>query len=374
MNDSDNKEQKRLRQEHTALVLRAVFDGHDVFAAITQHNLVEHTTLVLREAVRSKDLVLNKHLAQAFANLPLKDQVAHTTDCFEHALHTKQPIEICTLWRDAVLALAPKTKEVEVRQSLINALKVCAAMGNTTVGNALLTIVLREGDGLPQHDNILKAYFKFSLEDTHSIENVCGALSTVLDQTTYEQGMVHFLTELDCIVDKKPSKMGRKTFNCLITHIPQKYQPIVQDIVWKRCLKWCSASNYAYGKTSIDYMLYYASQNSTSACWQALTCEIKNNCLNGLGRGFNYQSVETSLDMLQRLMAKSSLMDQYASVVRSGLREVLEAVGTHNYTYSRDKETVGRIQDIYAAFEKSELLQHVGHTHASVAEKNKRKM
>lgn len=370
---SDSKEQKRLRQEHTDLVLHAVAEGHDVFVAITQHNLVEHTTLVLREAVRSKDLVLNTYLAQAFGNLPLKNQIAYTTDCFGHALHTKQPIEICTFWRDAVVALAPKTTEMEVRQSLLDGLKACATMGNTAVGNALLKLLL-ERDGAPQRDNVLKAYFKFSLGDTASIENVCQVLPTLLDQATYEQGMVHFLNELSSVIDKKPSQMGRKPFNCLTTHIRPQYQPIIQDIVWKRCLKWCSPTNYAYSKISIDYMLYYASQNSTHACWEALTSTIKNNCLNGIGRGFNYQAVETSLDLLQRLMAKPSLMDQYAHIARSGLREVLGAVGTHDYTYSRDKEMVGRITDIYAAFEKSELLQHVGHTHASVAEKNKRKM
>lgn len=374
MSDTDTKEQKRLRQEQTTQVLHAVANGENVFEAVNTYNLSEHTTVVVREGVRSGDMTVNTHIAHAIANLPLSARVAHTTDCFEHALHTKQSVDVCTFWRDAVLVLAPKVKEVEVRQSLVNGLKVCAAMGNTVVGNALLATLIAQTKGMPQIDNVLKAYFKFALEDTQSIENVCRVLPTVLDTPTYDQGMVHFLTELHSIIDQKTSKMGRKPFNCLINHVLPKYQPIVADIVWQRCLKWCSMSNYGYGKASIDYMLYYASQNGTTACWEALTTCIKNNCLNGIGRGFNYHAVETSLDLLQRLMSSSALMDQHAHVVRAGLRDVLATVGSHNFTYSRDKEVVVRIQDIYAAFEKSELLQHVGHTHASVVEKNKRKM
>lgn len=371
---TDSKEQKRIRQENTALVLEDVMGGGNVFQSIQTRNLSEHTRLVVLELVRNGDLDLNSTIAKTLTTMPVVERIEHTIDCFEHALHTKQSKDVCNLWRDALLQLAPRTKDNSVQQAFLNGLKACAVMGNVAVGNELLQSLLSSKlSGVPENNALLKIYFQSSLSDPNSIENVCTTLSNELTLAQHLQGMAGFVNELNTTIDKKPTQIGRKSFQVLVKSLPAQYTPILQEIVWKRCLKWCSPTNYSYNKTSIDYIVYYASQNGTAKNWKDVTQSIKNNFMQA-NRTVNYPAVQTALDLLQRMMTQRSLMDQHSSVVRTGLREVFGAVDGRNFTYSRDKELWTRSEDIYAALEKSELLQHVGHTHESVSVKPTRKM
>lgn len=370
----DSKEQKRIRQENTALVLEDVRGGSNVFQSIQTRNLSEHTRLVVLELVRNGDLDLNSTIAKTLTTMPVVERIAHTIDCFEHALHTKQLKDVCNLWRDALLQLAPRAKDNSVQQAFLNGLKACAVMGNVAVGNELLQSLLSSKlSGVPENNALLKIYFQSSLSDPNSIENVCTTLSNELTLAQHLQGMAGFINELNTTIDKKPTQIGRKSFQVLVKSLPAQYTPILQAIVWKRCLKWCSPTNYSYNKTSIDYIVYYASQNGTAENWKDVTQSIKTNFMQA-NRTVNYPAVQTALDLLQRMMTQRSLMDQHSSVVRTGLREVFGAVDGRNFTYSRDKELWTRSEDIYAALEKSELLQHVGHTHESVSVKPTRKM
>lgn len=370
----DSKEQKRIRQENTALVLEDVRGGGNVFQSIQTRNLSEHTQLVVLELVRNGDLNLNSTIAKTLTTMPVGERIEHTIDCFEHALHTKQSKDVCNLWRDALLQLAPRTQDNSVQQAFLNGLKACAVMGNVAIGNTLLQSLLSSKlSGVPENNALLKIYFQSSLSDPNSIENVCTTLSHELTLAQHLQGMAGFIAELNTTIDKKPTQIGRKSFQVLVKCLPVQYTPILQEMVWKRCLKWCSPTNYSYNKSSIDYMMYYASQNGTTQNWRDVIQSIRANFVH-TSRNVNYPAVQTALDLLQRMMTQRSLMDQHSSVVRTGLREVFGAVDGRNFTYSRDKELWTRLEDIYAALEKSELLQHVGHTHESVSAKHTRKM
>lgn len=371
---TDSKEQKRIRKENTALVFEDVIAGVNVFQSIQTRNLHEHSRLVILELIRNGDLELNTTIAHMVAMLPPSERIEQTIDCFEHALHTKQPRNVCNLWWNSLLEMAAHAKDNSIKKAFLNGLKVCAVVGNVTIGNELLQVLLSSKfSGIPENNELLDTYFKSSLSDPTSIENVCTTLSHELNMVQHLQGMSSFMSELSTTIDKKPTQIGRKSFQVLIKCLPSQYTPLLHEIVWKRCLKWCTPTNYSYNKSSIDYMLYYASQNGTAQTWNSVTQSIKVNFSPAL-RSVNYSAVETSLDLLQRMMTRRSLMDQYSSVVRDGLRGVFHSVDGRNFTYSRDRELWTRIEDIYAALEKSELLQHVGHTHESVSGQRTRKM
>lgn len=371
---ADSKEQKRIRQENTALVFDDVMGGANVFHSIQTRNLHEHSRLVLLELVRNGNLELNTTIANTISMLPLAQRIDHTIDCFEHALHTKQPTDVCTLWRDALLCLAPRAQDNSIKKAFLNGLKVCAVVGNISIGNELLQVLLAsKNSGIPESNDLLDTYFKSSINDPASIENICTTLTHQLNMAQHLQGMAAFISELHTTIDKKPTHIGRKSFQVIVKCLPAQYTPVLQEIVWKRCLKWCSPMNYSYNKSSIDYMLYYASQNGTAHTWNNVTQSIKANFTHNV-RSVNYPAVETALDLLQRMMTQRALMDQYCSMVRDGLREVFGCVDGRNFTSYRDREVWTRIENIYAALEKSELLQHVGHTHESVSGKKPRKM
>lgn len=371
---TDSKEQKRIRQENTALVFDDVMGGVNVFQSIQTRNLHEHNRLVVLELVRNGDVELNSKIAKTVSVLPLVERIEQTIDCFEHALHTKQSKDVCNLWRDALLQLAPRAKDNSIQKAFLNGLKVCAVSGNIAIGNELLQVLISSKlSGVPESNALLTTYFQSSLSDPTSIENVCTTLSQQLNLAQHLQGMAGFIAELNTTIDKKPTQMGRKSFQVLVKCLPVQYTPILQEMVWKRCLRWCSPTNYSYNKSSIDYMMYYASQNGTTQTWSDVMQSIRANFVH-TSRNVNYPAVETALDLLQRMMTQRALMDQYSSVVRDGLREVFGTVDGRNFTYSRDKELWTRLEDVYAALEKSELLQHVGHTHESVSAKHTRKM
>jgi len=371
---TDSKEQKRIRKENTALVFDDVMGGVNVFQSIQTRNLHEHNRLVVLELVRNGDVELNTKIAKTVSVLPLVERIEQTIDCFEHVLHTKQSKDVCNLWRNALLQLAPRAKDKSIQKAFLNGLKVCAVSGNSAIGNELLQVLMSSKlSGVPESNALLTTYFQSSLSDPTSIENVCTTLSQQLNLAQHLQGMAGFIAELNTTIDKKPTQIGRKSFQVLVKCLPVQYTPILKEMVWKRCLKWCSPMNYSYNKSSIDYMMYYASQHGTAKTWNDVMQSIRANFAQ-TNRNVNYPAVETALDLLQRMMTQRALMDQYSSVVRDGMREVFGAVDGRNFTYSRDKELWTRLEDIYAALEKSELLQHVGHTHESVSVKHTRKM
>lgn len=379
MSDSDSKEQKRVRQEQTALVLADVASGVDLFQSIATRNLTEHTTTVMRELVRAGDLSFNQTIAQNLIKQPLRQCLGYTIDCFEHALHTRQDPDICNLWRDHLLQLTPKIRVAEIKNSLLNGLKFCAMSGNSTVGNALFFTLVHSKElpfknpSLPSLNEILNSYFGASPNDASSIENVCTTLFTQLNSNIHLKGMGYFFSELNRILVHTPTKIGRKEFKILTQCLPQRYRLVFTEMVWARCLQWCDFQRNSYQKTSIDYMLYYASQNGNEQQWERVMAAIKSNPLIQ-NRSISHSAIEACLDLIDRMKVSPDLMDQYSSIVRSGLREVFSSVGPKNFTYSRDKEVWARLEETYAAFEKSELLQHIGHTQKSVNEKNSRKM
>lgn len=379
MSAIDSKEQKRLRQAQTALVFEDVGSGLDLFQSICARNLDDHTIGVLRELVRVGDFSFNQTLAQNLLNQPLRQCLEYTIDCFEHALHTKQNPEICALWRDQLLQLTQKIRVVEIKNSLLNGLKFCAMSGNSTVGNALLFTLLPskevpfKNQSLPSLNEILNSYFGAAPNDPSSIENVCTTLFTQLNSNVHLKAMGYFFNELNRILVHTPSKIGRKEFKTLTHCMPARYRLVFNEMVWARCLQWCDPQRNAYQKTSIDYMLYYASQNGDAQQWERVMSALKSNPLVH-NRSINHSSIETCLDLIDRMKATADLMDEYSSIVRSGLRDVFTSVGPKTFTYSRDKEVWARLEATYAAFEKSELLQHIGHTQKSVSDKNTRKM
>lgn len=379
MSEIDSKEQKRLRQEQTALVYEDVGGGLDLFQSIAERNLEEHTLGVLRELVRTGDFSFNQTIAQNLQTRPLRQCLEYTIDCFEHALHTKQNPDICNWWRDTLLQLTPKIRVVEIKNSLLNGLKFCAMTGNCTVGNALFFTLLPSKElpfknpSLPSLNEILNSYFGAAPNDSSSIENVCTTLFTQLNSNTHLKGMGYFFNELNRILVHTPSKIGRKDFKTLTQCMPARYRLVFNEMVWARCLQWCDSQQNSYQKTSIDYMLYYASQNGDAQQWERVMSAIKSNPLVH-NRSINHSAIETCLDLVDRMKANPALMDEYSSIVRSGLRDVFSSVGSKTFTYSRDKEVWARLEETYAAFEKSELLQHIGHTQKSVSEKNNRKM
>lgn len=367
----DTKEQKRVRTEQTALVLEDVAAGENIFASITQRNLSEHVTAVVREGVRSGQKDINVQIAKNLTLRPLAERVAYSIDCFSHALHTRQNDDICSFWRDILIDLAPKTNSSEVKNSLLNGLKVCAITGNTNVGNNLFfTLLTGNSKHTPNEEEILKFYFTNSLDDANSIKNVC-ALQQQMKTAQYNTAMEFFLNQLNKTLKEKPSQIGRKQFISLVHNVPKQYADRFQRIVWQRCLNWCMPPNtYSYGKISIDYMLHYASQHGNRECWETLGKTIQANYLGNM----NVPAVNTALDLVQRMMLTSSLMDQYATVVRTELRSLFASVATPELKGYGVKETWERVHEVYNALEKSELLQHIGHTHDSVSEKSKRKM
>ncbi len=278
-----------------------------------------------------------------------------------------------------MLCLASKIRGVEIKNSLLNGLKFCAISGNSTVGNALFFALLPSKElptksaSLPSINEILNSYFGASPNDPSSIENVCTTLVAQLHSNIHIKGMGYFFNELNRILVHNPSKIGRKEFKQLTQCMPDRYRLIFNEMVWSRCLQWCDPQRNSYQKTSMDYMLYYASQNGDAQLWGRVMSALKSNPLFH-NQSINYSAVETCLDLVDRMRVSPALMDQYSSIIRSGLRDVFGHVGTKSFTYSRDKEMWARLEQTYAAFEKSELLQHIGHTHKSVSEKNTRKM
>lgn len=379
MSGIDSKEQKRLRQEQTALVAEDVGAGLDLFQSISTRNLNDHTIGVLRELVRAGDFTFNQIIAQNLQKQPLRQRSEYTIDCFEHALHTKQDTDICNLWRDNLLGLTSKIRVPEIKNSLLNGLKFCAMSGNPTVGNALFFTLLPakeltfKNTSLPSTNEILHSYFGASPNDPSSIENVCTTLFTQLNSNVHLKGMGHFFNELNRILVHTPSKIGRKEFKQLTKYMPARYRLVFNEMVWARCLQWCDPQRNSYQKTSIDYMLYYASQNGDAQQWERVMSALKSSpVVHNLST--NHSAIETCLDLVDRMRVAPALMDQYSSIIRSGLRDVFSHVGAKTFTYSRDKEVWARLEETYAAFEKSELLQHIGHTQESVSEKNTRKM